>query len=225
MRAKHASGEPRNALVQGLAPTLERESMGPVFNGTRLPHGEAERNRAGSEWSRVTRGDQAAFAAIYTRYSPGICGYVRSIVQDPHEAEDLTQQVFIKLMTAHPTLTGSDLAPWLLRVARNTAIDSLRRGWRTQLCDPHRWKPGGVAPDEETRRSLEDALADLSSGQRDVLVLRDMLGLTPREAARCLGKSDGAVNMLHHRARRIVRDTLTRCHSGPCTQRGERVAG
>lgn len=198
--------------------------MGPLFNGMRLPNGAAERDRAGSELSRVARGDRAAFAAIYTRYSPGIYGYVRSIVLDPHEAEDLTQQVFIKLMTAKPRLTGPDLAPWLLRVARNTAIDSLRRGRRTQLCDPHTWKPGGVAPDEEARRSLEEAMSDLSRGQRDVLVLRDMLGLTPREAARCLGKSDGAVNMLHHRARRVVRDTLTRCHSGPCTRRREGVA-
>jgi RNA polymerase sigma-70 factor, ECF subfamily len=199
--------------------------MGSLFNGTRLPRGEAEARRATAELTRVAHGDREALAGIYRRYAPGIYGYIRSIVLDPHEAEDLTQQVFIKLMTMRrPTFAGHDFAPWLLRVARNTAIDSLRRRRRTQLRDPHRWMPGGVAPDQEARRSLEDALSELSRGQRDVLLLTDVIGLTPRETARCLGKSNGAVNMLHHRARRIVRDRLAGSGSGPCTLHGERAA-
>ncbi len=192
--------------------------MGPLFNGTSLPRGQSECSRTAAELDRAAAGDRAALAGIYRRYSPGIYGYIRSIVLDTHEAEDLTQQVFIKLMTAQARLAGPELAPWLLRVARNSAIDSLRRSRRTQLRDPHEWKPGGVAPDEELRRCLEDALSELSRGQRDVLVLTDVVGLTPREAARCIGKSAGAVHMLHHRARRIVCDTLTRGGSAPCTR-------
>jgi RNA polymerase sigma-70 factor, ECF subfamily len=174
--------------------------------------------------SSVTCGDRDAVAAIYRRHSAGIYGYIRSIVLDPHEAEDLMQQVFIKLMTAQPAVVGPDFAPWLLRVARNTAIDSLRRRRRTVLRDPHTWTPAGEAPDEEARRCLEDALRDLSRGQRDVLLLRDIVGLTPREAARRLGKSHGAVHMLHHRARRSVRDKLMAWGSGPCTRNGGRGA-
>jgi RNA polymerase sigma-70 factor (ECF subfamily) len=199
--------------------------MGSPFNGTRLPRGEAEARRVTAELARVARGDREALAGIYRRYSPGIYGYIRSIVLDPHEAEDLTQQVFIKLMTIRrPALAGPDFAPWLLRVARNTAIDSLRRRRRTQLRDPHKWMPGGVAPDEEARRSLEDALCELSPGQRDVVLLTDVFGLTPRETARCLGKSDDAVNMLHHRARRRMRDRLAGFGSGPCTLHEKRAA-
>jgi RNA polymerase sigma-70 factor, ECF subfamily len=157
-------------------------------------------------------------ADVYARYSPGIYGYIRSIVQDRDEAEDLTQQVFLKLMTARgATFVRADFAPWLLRVARNTALDSLRRRQRTLLLDPHEWTPGGLAPDQDARRSLEEALAALSRGQRDVLVLRDMVGLTPHEAATYLGKSDGAVHMLHQRARRTVRERLSGCGSRPCT--------
>jgi RNA polymerase sigma-70 factor, ECF subfamily len=196
--------------------------VGPLFNGTSLPRGQAECSRTAADLGRAAGGDPGALAGIYRRYSPGIYGYIRSIVLDAHEAEDLTQQVFIKLMTARADFAGPDFAPWLLRVARNTAIDSLRRSRRTQLQDPRTWKPGGVAPDEEARRSLEEAFAGLSRGQRDVLVLTDVVGLTPREAARCLGKSAGAVHMLHQRARRIVCDTLTRSGSGPCTRRRER---
>jgi RNA polymerase sigma-70 factor (ECF subfamily) len=199
--------------------------MGSLFNGPRLPRGEAESRRAIAELTRVARGDREALAGIYRRYSPGIYGYIRSIVLDAYEAEDLTQQVFIRLMTMRPpSFAAGDFAPWLLRVARNTAIDSLRRRRRTQLRDPHRWTLDGVAPDQEARRSLEYALSGLSRGQRDVLVLTDVIGLTPREAARLLGKTDGAVNQLHHRARRIVRDRLTDCGSGPRTLNGKRTA-
>jgi RNA polymerase sigma-70 factor, ECF subfamily len=194
--------------------------VGPLFNATRLPRGEAERRRAEAELIRIAGGDREALAGVYTRYSHGIYGYIRSIVLDPHEAEDLTQQVFIKLMTARQTsFSGADFSAWLLRVARNTAVDCLRRRQRTLLRDPHEWTPGGAAPDEEARRSLDDALSALSRGQRDVLVLREVLGLTPQEAARCLGKSDGAVHMLHHRARRTVRERLSGCGSGPSTRR------
>jgi RNA polymerase sigma-70 factor (ECF subfamily) len=165
-------------------------------------------------------------AELYARYSRGIYGYIRSIVGDAHEAEDITQQVFLKLMTAG---TASNPAPthfsaWLLRVARNAALDSLRRTSRTLVLDPQTWAPAGVAPDEETRRSLEEALALLSRGQRDVLLLRDLLGLTPHEAAELLGKSDGAVHMLHHRARRAVQAELTGCGSAPSTRGRRREA-
>jgi RNA polymerase sigma-70 factor, ECF subfamily len=197
--------------------------MGSLFDGTRLPVGEAEARRTTAELTRAARGDREALAGIYRRYSPGIYGYIRSIVLDAYEAEDLTQQVFIKLMTVpRQSFAGPDFACWLLRVARNSAIDSLRRRRRTQLRDPHTWMPGGAAPDQEARRSLEDALSQLSRGQRDVLLLTDVVGLTPRETARCLGKTDGAVSMLHHRARRIVRDTLADSGSGPCTLHGKR---
>ena len=193
--------------------------MGPLFNATRLPRGEAERRRAEAEIIRITEGDREALARVYALYSHGIYGYIRSIVLDPHEAEDLTQQVFIKLMTARKTSFGrTDFSAWLLCVARNTALDNLRRRRRTLLRDPHEWTPGGAAPDEEARRSLEDALSALSRGQRDVLVLREVLGLTPQEAARCIGKTDGAVHMLHHRARRTVRERLSRSGSGPSTR-------
>jgi RNA polymerase sigma-70 factor (ECF subfamily) len=164
-------------------------------------------------------------AGVYERYSHGIYGYIRSIVVDQHEAEDLTQQVFIKLMTArHSSFVRADFAAWLLRVARNTALDSLRRRQRTLLRDPQDWTPGGTAPDQEARRSLEDALSALSPGQREVLVLRDVLGFSPREAATCLGKTDGAVHMLHHRARRTVRERLAGGESAPCTRRARAAA-
>lgn len=189
----------------------------PLFNGTRLPTGDEERCRTEADVARLAGGDRKAMAEVYARYSHGIYGYIRSIVADPDEAEDLTQQVFLKLMTCAPPADRLDFSAWLLRVARNAAIDSLRRSSRTCVRDPQDWSPGALAPDHDARRALEEAFAALSPGQRDALLLRDLLGLSPREAAERLGKSDGAVHMLHHRARRLVCERLKGSGSEPST--------
>jgi RNA polymerase sigma-70 factor, ECF subfamily len=189
----------------------------PLFNGTRLPSGDGERFRAEGDAARLAAGDRQAVAEVYARYSHGIYGYISSIVSDRHEAEDLTQQVFLKLMTSAPQADHLDFSAWLLRVARNAAIDSLRRSSRTCVLDPHDWSPGALAPDHDARRALQDAFAALNRNQRDALLLRDLLGLSPHEAAERLGKSDGAVHMLHHRARRAVCERLKRSGAEPST--------
>ena len=190
----------------------------------RIPSGGREQTLAEAALARIELGDSQAMAELYARYSHGIYTYIRKIVTDRHEAEDLTQQVFLKLMTVaqQSNPVRADFAGWLLRVARNAALDSLRRKRRTLLLDPHEWVPAGVAPDQELRRSLEEAVEGLSQSQRDVLLLRDLLGLTPREAAEWLGKTDGAVHMLHHRARRSVCARLTSSGGAPST-RGRRA--
>ena len=194
--------------------------MGPLFNATRLPTGAGERSRAHAALGRMALGDHQAVAELYTRYSHGIYTYICSIVADRYEAEDVTQHVFLKLMTAagQPNPIHTDFSGWLLRVARNAALDSLRRKRRTLLLDPQEWAPAGVAPDQELRRSLEEAVGGLSQGQRDVLLLRDLLGLSPHEAAQQLGKSEGAVQMLHHRARRAVCARLASSGRAPSTR-------
>ena len=177
--------------------------------------------------ARVAMGDRQALANVYARYSHGIYGYIHSIVADRAEAEDITQQVFLKLMTAcpRPDRRGGDFGAWLLRVARNAAIDSLRRSRRTLVLDPHEWAPARAAPDTEAGRDLEDALRALSRSQRDVVLLREVLGLSPREAAERLGKTDGAVHMLHHRGRKAMCERLAATGSRPCTRGRRREAG
>ena len=78
--------------------------------------------------SRAKEGDDEAMRFLYLRYSHNIYGYVRSIVRDDHEAEDVTQHVFAKLMTVLHKYDdrGIPFFAWLLRLARNLAIDHLR---------------------------------------------------------------------------------------------------
>jgi RNA polymerase sigma-70 factor (ECF subfamily) len=78
---------------------------------------------------RAKSGDREALGFLYARYADGVYGYVRSIVHDSHEAEDVTQQVFAKLIHVIGKYEERD-APffaWILRVARNLAVDHLRR--------------------------------------------------------------------------------------------------
>ena len=78
--------------------------------------------------ARAKEGDHEALRFLYVTYSHNIYGYVRSIVRDDHEAEDVTQHVFAKLMTTIVKYDdrGVPFFAWLLRLARNVAIDHLR---------------------------------------------------------------------------------------------------
>ena len=78
---------------------------------------------------QAATGNADALAYLYVRHAADIRAYVASIVRDPHEAEDITQQVFAKLLMASPTFEPGEVPfrSWLLRVARNTAMDSMRR--------------------------------------------------------------------------------------------------
>src|SRR5271155_887924 len=78
--------------------------------------------------ARAKSGDREALRFLYVKYSGNVYGYVRSIVRDDYEAEDVTQHVFAKLMTVlHKyNVRGVPFFAWLLRLARNAAIDLLR---------------------------------------------------------------------------------------------------
>ena len=78
---------------------------------------------------RAQRGDRQALAFLYACYADDIYGYVRSIVHDHHEAEDVTQQVFAKLIGVIGSYKEREVPffAWILRVARNAAIDHIRK--------------------------------------------------------------------------------------------------
>ena len=128
---------------------------------------------------------------LYLRYSNNVYGYVRSIVRDDYEAEDITQHVFAKLMTVINRYEprAVPFSRWLLRLAHNAAVDYLRS--RTALpCEEIRL--GREETDEgdaDRLGTLMGALATLPEEQRNVLVLRHLVGLTPGEIAERMGKT------------------------------------
>jgi RNA polymerase sigma-70 factor (ECF subfamily) len=177
---------------------------------------------------RAVRGDTAAFSEIYSHTAAGLRRYVRTIIWNPWDAEDVTQEVFVKIFTGLDRYDPqrAPFSAWTLRVARNAAIDHMRR---------HRTDPGHAdvderAPVDDAARtcgeSLRLALAELNDNQREILVLRALGGFTPREVATHAKATPGSINTLYHRARIAAQDRLRALDAAPCTRsNAARVAG
>jgi RNA polymerase sigma-70 factor (ECF subfamily) len=165
-------------------------------------------------------GDRDAIGFLYARYADDVCGYVRSIVRDPHEAEDITQHVFAKLIHVIGKYEEREVPffAWILRVARNVAVDHLRRQ-RAIPVEEIRGadEDGGDLAIAERISDLREALAKLPHDQREVLVLRHFAGLSPTEIAERTGRTEGSVHGLHHRGRRALRAELTSRGAAPAT--------
>jgi RNA polymerase sigma-70 factor (ECF subfamily) len=186
---------------------------------TTLDDGPAEQRLLSRAVARAKEGDREALRFIYLRYADNVYGYVRSIVRDDYEAEDVTQHVFAKLMTVIGKYEERQVpfAAWILRVARNVAVDHVRQR-RAIPCEEvrelnqHR-DDGGAAND--TSLSLREALEQLPEDQREVVVLRHVVGLSPGEIAGRLHKTEPSVHGLHHRGRGALRATLAERDCAP----------
>jgi RNA polymerase sigma-70 factor (ECF subfamily) len=161
--------------------------------------------------ARARTGDPDALRFLYLRYADNVYGYVCSIVQDEHEAEDVTQHIFAKLLTTLDRYEPRHVpfSAWILKVAHNAAIDHVRVRRPVPIADV---RPAHTTDDTTGRERFADlrlALDALPEEQRDVIVLRFLVGLTPSEVAERLGRSEDAVHGLQHRGRRrLAREML-----------------
>ncbi|RKQ92024.1 RNA polymerase sigma-70 factor (ECF subfamily) [Solirubrobacter pauli] len=166
---------------------------------------------------RARDGEDDALRLIYLLYADNVFGYVLAIVRDEHDAEDITSEVFARLPRAltHYRAGATPFAAWLLRVARNAALDHLRAQRSVPLAEVH--ATGAVAESQAGERleALKAALAALPEDQRHVMLLRLVAGHTPAEVAEQLGRSVDAVHALQHRARRRLREELTQSGFAP----------
>src|SRR3954454_23103874 len=168
---------------------------------TSLAEDEGQNRLVRRAVKRAQEGDRDAMRFLYVRYGDDVYGYVRCMLHDDHEAEDVTQQVFTKLMTSLSKYREREepFSAWILRVSRNVALNSLRQR-RAIPCEEVRGAHEALDDTAHDRaRSLQDALAGLPADQREVLVLRHIIGMTPGEIAVSLGKSEASVHGLHHR--------------------------
>ncbi len=169
--------------------------------------------------ARAKEGDREAVRVLYVRYSDNVYGYIRSIVRDDKEAEDLTQQVFMKLLTAISKYTdcGVPFSGWLLRLARNVALDDLRKRRPAPIEDVSAIDIHADGTARESARDLYAALATLPDEQRSVMVMRHIVGLSPCEIAEEMGRTESSIHGLHHRGRHALKLELTRLGSAPST--------
>ncbi len=164
--------------------------------------------------------DQAAFADLYRLAIGPVYRYLSARLRTEEEAEDLTQEVFLAALSGIHSLRAEDeagLFGWLFQIARNKMADHLRQRYRRptspleeaeqiEACAP---QPDEVAESKDERSELRQALEQLTSDQREVIVCKYVLEYDNERTARIVGKNTNAVNQLHHRALGSLHRLLT----------------
>jgi RNA polymerase sigma factor (sigma-70 family) len=166
----------------------------------------------------VRAGEDSAFEELYRRYRRRIAVFVRRLVRDEGRAEDVTQEAFFSALR-RMRATDSEIAfkPWIYEIARNAAIDSWRRGSRSEevsIDHAEALRPsdrsrlvGSTSPDsaliaKERMEHLRGALDELSDAHHRIIVMRELEGLSYREIGERLELTRPAVESTLFRARR-----------------------
>lgn len=157
---------------------------------------------------RAKTGDPTAFAELYRRYQPKIHRYCFYRVGNPETAEDLTAEVFVRMVERIDDFhyRGRPLLAWLYTIARNLVTDHYRhQGQATHLELNEGLVADGTDLDHQAHIALEQtrltyALSQLTEDQRQVIILRFFEGADNATTARILDKTVGAVKALQHRA-------------------------
>ena len=155
------------------------------------------------------RGDREALEALYLLHFDRIYSYLHISVGNRHDAEDLTTQTFLKMLEAIGRFRwrSAPFSAWLFRIAHNLAMDHFRsrRRWQPEeeVPEPH----GSEEPSAELaamqsigRQSMLQLIENLSPEQKQVLTLKFVFNFSNGEAAAIVGKTEGAIKSLQHRA-------------------------
>jgi RNA polymerase sigma-70 factor (ECF subfamily) len=166
---------------------------------------------------RARQGDKEAFTLLYEGHFERIYRYIVTKIGNKPEAEDLTQQVFIRAYESIGAYRhqGFPFSSWLFRIAHNQAVDFIRRDSKkpTVYLDETIPVAGSSNPEREVEIKLSmekvtEASQGLSKAQREVISLRFAGGLSIAECAKTMGKSEGAIKALQHSAIQSLRKTL-----------------
>ena len=168
---------------------------------------------------RAQQGDRDALEELYLLHFDRIYSYLHVSVGNKHDAEDLTTQTFLKMLESIGRFKwqSAPFSAWLFRIAHNLAMDHFRAA--------RRWQPEEEVPeppaDESTsaemgaldsigRKSMLELIEDLSPEQQQVLTLKFVFNFSNGEAATILGKTEGAIKSLQHRALASLQKQLER---------------
>jgi RNA polymerase sigma-70 factor (ECF subfamily) len=186
---------------------------------------------------RAKAGDLAAFEELVGAHERQVYTLVLRILQNPHDAEDVTQTAFLSAIENLKSFRGdASFATWINRIATHAALKIIRKrkGLNTVSFEeatepredydsiPHpeyitdwRESPERLVERHETERLLDEALNQLDEKHRLVFLLRDVEGLSVRETAEELGLSEANVKVRLLRARLQLREHLTRILGNP----------
>src|SRR5829696_5898351 len=181
--------------------------------------------------AQVRRGDDRAFEALYERYHRRIHAYVHGMVKDHQRAEDVTQEVFVSaLRRMRATERPIAFKPWVYEIAKNACIDQFRRSKRAEeisfdadeglapsdygrLVSPEPVPETALAAKQQLEQMV-GAFGGLSEAHHQILVLRELEGLSYREIGEKMGLSRPAVESTLFRARRRLSEEYDELASG-----------
>ena len=170
---------------------------------------ESEAKRVRALVDRAQQGDREALEELYLIHFDRIYSYLHVSVGNRHDAEDLTTQTFLKMLESIGKFRwqSAPFSAWLFRIAHNLAMEHFRatRRWQPEE------EPPEPEPDDTTsaeagalesigRKSMLELIEDLSPEQQQVLTLKFVFNFANAEAATILGKTEGAIKSLQHRA-------------------------
>ena len=170
--------------------------------------------------------ERAAFDSAAERHARKVYTFAAYLLGDPHEAEDVAQEVLVKLWTRGGGIPTDRLEAWLMRVTRNACTDCLRKRKRTaevisiQRDDRPRAdrpspepSPERMAAGSELGARILGEMERLSTAARSVVILREIQGFSYVEIAEIMNMSLDTVRVTLHRARRRLRESLKEVRS------------
>jgi RNA polymerase sigma-70 factor, ECF subfamily len=158
---------------------------------------------------RAQQDDRDALEELYLLHFDRIYSYLHMSVGNRHDAEDLTTQTFVKMLESIKRFRwrSAPFSAWLFRIAHNLAMDHFRASRRWQPEEEVPEPPGEEEPSAETqalhaigRQSMLELIENLSHEQQQVLTLKFVFNFPNGEVATILGKTEGAIKSLQHRA-------------------------
>src|SRR6201987_2460326 len=165
--------------------------------------------------------DREALEALYLLHFDRIYSYLHMSVGNRHDAEDLTTQTFLKMLEAIGRFRwqSAPFSAWLFRIAHNLAMDHFRASRRWQPEEEVPEPRGEEEPSAEAqalqsigRQSMLELIEGLSEEQQQVLTLKFVFNFPNAEVATILGKTEGAVKSLQHRALVSLQKHIARDH-------------
>jgi RNA polymerase sigma-70 factor (ECF subfamily) len=184
--------------------------------------GREERDLLDELAAQTRDGDQRAFEQVYFLLVDDVYGYVRSQCSSTADAEDVVSTIFLRAWQyARQYRAGTGAyRRWVFGIARNEVRNSWQKERRARELQAALQRDRTTAAEESVTlppttddTALERAIAELTEEQREVIILRFLNGKTPGEVARILGKREGSVRALQHRALRRLRSAVN--HAAP----------
>ena len=208
------TGVPAVPTLDVTLPSLTRETVA----------AEAEPGADQEAWDLVAAaqgGDVDAFGRLYDRYVDTVYRFIYYRLGDRAHAEDLTSETFMRALRRLHSLKnqGRDPAAWFVTIARNLVFDHVKSArYRLEVTAEDAFEASHSAPTTDsaettvltalTNEQLIKAIQELSDDQRECVALRFLHGFSVAETAEVMGKNDGSIKALQHRAVRRLHGLL-----------------